>query len=141
MEDDQLGDDQKIDLSIPMIPEMELTATTVADSLGAFIGLDFDKTEEVKIAIIEVCINAFEHSDSDERRIDLSFQIEEKGITITINDGGPGFDIKEAKQKIAEKREKGLKRGWGLTVVEELMDEMEIISNETGTLISMTKYK
>ena len=28
-----------VDLSIPMLPDMELTATTVAESLGAFIGL------------------------------------------------------------------------------------------------------
>ena len=141
MSEEKLNDEQQVDLSIPMIPEMELTATTVADSVGAFMGLDIDKIEEVKIAVIEACINAFEHSQSDERRIDLTFQIEEKGITITINDGGSGFDIDEAKRKIAEKREKGLKRGWGLTLIEELMDEVSIVTNESGTLISMTKYK
>jgi len=141
MAEEELDDDQKVDLSIPMIPEMELTATTVADSLGAFMGLDIDKIEEIKIAVIEACINAFEHSQSDERRIDLTFQIEERGITITINDGGSGFDIKEAKRKIAEKREKGEKRGWGLTLIDELMDEASIVTNETGTLISMTKYR
>ena len=42
--------EKNVDLSIPMLPDMEITATAVAESLGVFIGLDQDKIEEVKIA-------------------------------------------------------------------------------------------
>ena len=136
-----MADDPNVDLTIPMLPDMELTATTVAESLGVFMGLNVDKIQEVKIALIEGCINAFEHSNSEDRRIDISFQINERGLTVGINDGGKGFDIEEAKKRIQERREKGLPRGWGLTLIEELMDETEIESTEKGTLITMTKYR
>ncbi len=136
-----MADDPNVDLTIPMLPDMELTATTVAESLGVFMGLDVDKIEEVKIALIEGCINAFEHSKSDDGRIDISFQINERGLTVAINDGGQGFDLEEARTRIRDKREKGLPRGWGLTLIEELMDEFEIDSTDKGTLITMTKYR
>ncbi len=133
--------EKNVDLSIPMLPDMEITATAVAESLGVFIGLDQDKIEEVKIALIEACINAFEHSKSLERRIDLNFQITDRGLRVLISDGGEGFNIAEAQARIAEKREKGLPRGWGLTLMGELMDEMDIDTSEGGTLITMIKYR
>ena len=130
-----------VDLSIPMLPDMELTATTVAESLGAFIGLEQTKIDEVKMALIEACINAFEHSRSRERRIDLSFKITDKAMTITIGDGGDGFDMDEALRRIEDKRDKGEKRGWGLTIITELMDEVDIDSGASGTLVKMSKYR
>ena len=136
-----MAEDSNVDLSIPMLPDMELTAITVAESLGVFIGLDTNKIDEVKMALIEACINAFEHSKSPERRIDLNFQITDRGMTISINDGGDGFDLDEAKERIAEKRNKGQKRGWGLTLMSELMDEVEVDTSSSGTLVTMTKYR
>ena len=64
--------DNNVSLSIPMIPDMEVIATAVAESIGSFMGLAENKVDEVKIAIVEACINAFEHSKSEERRIDVS---------------------------------------------------------------------
>ncbi|MEE3233100.1 MAG: ATP-binding protein, partial [Candidatus Latescibacterota bacterium] len=128
--------DNNVDLSIPMQPDMEVIATSVAESMGVFMGLEEDKVDEVKIAIVEACINAFEHSKSEERRIDVSFSIDDSGLTININDGGSGFDMDEAMAKIAEKRSEGIgDRGWGLTLIYELMDEVSIASTPKGTLV------
>ena len=134
--------DSNVDLSIPMQPDMEIIATTVAESMGVFMGLEENKVDEVKIAIVEACINAFEHSKSEERRIDVSFSIDDSALTININDGGSGFDMDEAMAKIAEKRNEGIgDRGWGLTLIYELMDEVSIASTPNGTLVKMLKYK
>ena len=134
--------DTNVDLSIPMQPDMEVIATSVAESIGTFMGIDHDKVDEIKIAIVEACINAFEHSKSEERRIDVSFSIDEAGLMISINDGGAGFDMDEAMAKIAEKRSEGIgDRGWGLTLIHELMDEVSIASLPTGTLVKMLKYR
>ncbi len=43
--------------------------------------------------------------------------------------------------RIAEKRNKGQKRGWGLTLMSELMDEVEVDTSTIGTLVTMTKYR
>jgi serine/threonine-protein kinase RsbW len=137
----KMTDKPNVDLTIPMMPDMELTAITVAESLGVFIGLDTEKIDEVKMALIEACINAFEHSKSSERRINLNFQISDRGMVISISDGGQGFDLQEALERIEEKRNKGEKRGWGLTLMSELMDEVEVDSSKEGTLVKMTKYR
>jgi anti-sigma regulatory factor (Ser/Thr protein kinase) len=61
---------------------------------------------------------------------------------ISINDGGAGFDMDEAMAKIAEKRNQGIgDRGWGLTLIYELMDEVTIASTSGGTLVKMLKYR
>jgi class 3 adenylate cyclase/PAS domain-containing protein len=54
----------RIGLTLPMIPDMELIATQAAAAVGAFAGLAQEKIEEVKVALIESCINAFEHSQT-----------------------------------------------------------------------------
>ena len=134
--------DNNVDLSIPMQPDMEVIATSVSESMGVFMGLEENKVDEVKIAIVEACINAFEHSKSEERRIDVSFSIDDSALTININDGGSGFDMDEAMAKIAEKRSEGIgDRGWGLTLIYELMDEVSIASTPKGTLVKMLKYR
>ncbi len=134
--------DNNVSLSIPMIPDMEVIATAVAESIGSFMGLAENKVDEVKIAIVEACINAFEHSKSEERRIDVSFSIDDAGLMISINDGGSGFDMDKAMAKIAEKRSEGIgNRGWGLTLIHELMDEVSIATTSSGTLVKMLKYR
>jgi len=42
-----------VDLSIPMLPDMELAATNTAEAVASFAGLSEEKTEEVKLALIE----------------------------------------------------------------------------------------
>jgi anti-sigma regulatory factor (Ser/Thr protein kinase) len=56
----------EIRLIIPMIPEMELTASTTAEAVAGFMKLDADTVDEIKLAIIEACINAIEHSSSED---------------------------------------------------------------------------
>ncbi len=134
--------DTNVDLSIPMQPDMEVIATSVAESIGTFIGLDHNKVDEIKIAVVEACINAFEHSKSADQRISVSFSMDEKGLMISINDGGDGFDMDDAMAKIAEKRSEGIgDRGWGLTLIHELMDEVSIASTDNGTLVKILKYR
>ena len=134
--------DTNVDLSIPMQPDMEVIATSVAESIGTFIGIDHNKVDEIKIAVVEACINAFEHSKSADQRISVSFSMDEKGLMISINDGGEGFDMDDAMAKIAEKRSEGIgDRGWGLTLIHELMDEVSIASTDNGTLVKMLKYR
>ncbi|MBT4501718.1 MAG: ATP-binding protein [Gemmatimonadetes bacterium] len=131
-----------VDLIIPMIPEMELTATKTAEAVGEFMKLDQDKIEEIKMALIEACINAFEHSKSEDGRVGISFDIGTEELTIQITDRGKGFDMGQAREKLEKRRESGeSRRGWGLTIMQELMDDVKVESGETGTCITMTKRR
>lgn len=131
-----------VELIIPMIPEMELTASKTAEALGQFMKLDHDSIDEIKLALIEACINAFEHSDSDDGNVSITFEISDEALTIQISDAGHGFDVSHARQKLQERRDAGTQtRGWGLQIMEELMDEVRIESGESGTIITIVKRR
>lgn len=130
-----------VDLKIPIIPEMELTATQTAEAVARFMKLDADKIEEIKLALIEACINAFEHSKSQDGRISINFEIGEDQLTIHISDRGQGFDLKRVQEELKKRHERGGHRGWGLTIMKELMDEVRIESTEQGTTITMVKRR
>ena len=131
-----------IDLTIPMLPEMELAATKTAEAVGEFMGLSEDKLDEVKLALIEACINAFEHSQSKEQRVAIHFALGDDALTIQISDTGQGFDPDQARKKVEQRRASGeSKRGWGLKLMNELMDKVDIRSDENGTAITMVKHR
>lgn len=130
-----------VDLKIPILPEMELTATQTAEAVAKFMKLEADKIEEIKMALIEACINAFEHSKSQEGRVSINFEIGEERLTIRISDQGQGFDLSKVQEKLRQRRERGEHRGWGLAIMKELMDEVRVESTEQGTTVVMVKRR
>ena len=131
-----------VDLIIPMIPEMELTASQTAGAVAEFMKLDPETVDEIRIALIEACINAFEHSQSQDGRVSINFDVGDRGLTIQITDRGQGFDLTHVQEKLNKRREEGERhRGWGLRIMRELMDEVEIDSDEHGTTITMVKRR
>ena len=60
---------------IPVAPEMEIVATAQAAALGEYIGMSRDKIDEVKLALVEACINAFEHAHTRDERLHLTFRL------------------------------------------------------------------
>ena len=131
----------RVDLVIPMASEMELVATQTAAAVGDFAGLDKEKIEEIKVALIESCINAFEHSRSKDGRLKIDFDIGDTDLTVVISDRGGGFDVSANERKRKQKRSKDQRRGWGLTLIHELMDDVDINSDQNGTTVTMVKRR
>ena len=52
----------KVELTIPIIPDMELAATKTSEVVARHMGLNEDQAAEISMALIEATINAFEHS-------------------------------------------------------------------------------
>ncbi len=129
-----------VDLIIPMIPDMELTASKTAEAVGEFMELDKDKIDEIKLALIEACINAIEHSKSEDRRVSINFEIGEEELTLYISDRGKGFDLVKVHEELG-RGARADRRGWGLKIMEELMDRVEVNSDESGTMITMIKRR
>jgi len=133
---------KEIILTVPMVSGMELAISKTVESLEKFVSLNRDQIDETKHAIIEACINSFEHSNSQDNRICLTFNINIKKLTIKIADHGSGFDPSLVEDpKIEEKLfKKTRKRGWGLKLIKHLMDEVTIQSDKNGTIVTMIKY-
>ena len=85
-----------VELTLPVLPDMELAATKTAEVVTKHMGLDEEKSAEISMALIEACINAFEHSQSD-KQIEIHFKIKEDLLEIQVTDKGKGFDKSKVK--------------------------------------------
>ena len=132
----------KVELSIPIIPDMELAATQTSEVVAKHMGLSQEQSDEIKMALIEACINAFEHSETKED-IYIHFIISDENLTIKVIDRGVGFDASSIELPNIDQKLKPdeRKRGWGLMLIKELMDKVDYESDNTGTTLTMTKNK
>ena len=132
----------KVELTLPIIPDLELAATKTAEVVAKHMNLDDEKSAEIGMALIEATINAFEHSGSDSENVEIHFVIQGDTLVIKVTDKGKGFDPSKVKiPNIEEKLRSDKKRGWGLKLIQELMDTVEFESTPEGTTVSMTKKK
>jgi serine/threonine-protein kinase RsbW len=134
----------QVEMTIPMLPELELVAAMAADQIAQNLSFERKAVDEIRLAVIEACINAFEHSESPDRRVYMNFVCEEDKLLIMVRDFGKGFDpVCVREPDIREKLKSLHRRGWGLMLIRKLMDEVDFVdvSPETGTLLCMTKYR
>ena len=131
-----------VELKLPIIENMELVATQTAEVVSKHMQLDNEKTSEISMALIEACINAFEHSET-KSEVFIHFIISDESLTIKVIDKGKGFDsskisIPKIDNKLGSDEKK---RGWGIMLIKELMDSVNYESNEEGTTLTMIKNK
>ena len=132
----------KVELTIPILQDMELAATNTAEVVAKHMGLSEEKTSEISMALIEATINAFEHSESKLSNVEIHFIIQGDTLIIKVSDRGKGFDKSTVEiPNIEKKLSSDYKRGWGLQLIQELMDTVEFESTNDGTTVTMTKKK
>ena len=118
-----------VELKLPILKNMELVATQTAEVVSKHMDLSEEKSAEISMALIEACINAFEHSKTEEGQVEINFTIEDNTLVIKVTDQGVGFDENTVKiPKIEQKIKSDHKRGWGLQLIKELMDTVEFLS-------------
>ena len=126
---------------MPAIPDIELTATKASEIVAKHMELSEEQSAEINMALIEACLNAFEHSKTKDE-IYVEFIVDKESLTIKVMDKGVGFDASKVKiPKIEKKLKSKRKRGWGLKLINELMDSVEWESSEKGTIVTMKKMK
>ena len=136
-----MSKDPVVELKLPIIPDIELSATKTAEVISKHMNLSEEKSAEISMALIESCINAFEHSKTKE--IFIHFIVEPDKLTVKVIDKGVGFDKSKVEIPNIENKLNSdeRKRGWGLQLVSELMDSVEYNSDESGTTVTMTKKR
>lgn len=137
---------REVSLALPMVADMEIAATKTVSSLAEFMQMSPDKVDEVRLAVVEACINAFEHSHARDGMVHLTFAVlgdqEPERLQITVRDSGRGFNPAAIEEpSMADKLKSERKRGWGLKIIEGLMDEVTIISGGNGTSVVMSKAR
>jgi len=135
--------EQEIELTVPMIQDIETVIMNTSSSIAKFSDFTQDEIEEMNQALIEACINAVEHSKSEDRKLYIKFIVTKEQITVIFRDNGKGFDISSVEENpdIKNKLKSSYKRGWGIKLIKTLMDQVEIETSSTGTILKMTKLK
>lgn len=133
---------KEVVLIIPVFPDMELAAAQTASILAELMDFEENSIDEIRLALIETCINAFEHSHSGDKKVYIQFLMKTDEIELRITDHGVGFNLDQVIVPNIENALKGKrKRGWGLEIIQNLMDDVKIDSGEEGTTITMIKRK
>ena len=139
---------REVRLILPMASDMELVASQTASAIANWMVMGAERVGEVEMAVVEACINAFEHSHAEERKVDITFRVFGNGdperLEIRVHDRGVGFEPGAVVDPQGSGRKVvggGRKRGWGLRIIQGLMDDVRILSGSEGTTVVMTKTR
>jgi serine/threonine-protein kinase RsbW len=138
---------KEVELALPMVSGMEIEASNAATAIADSIRMNPDRIDEVRLALVEACINALEYSHASDGEVYLTFQVlgktEPEKLRIIVHDNGDGFSPDDVEEpKIEDKiKSPDRKRGWGLKIIQGLMDEVEIHSGADGTTVVMSKMR
>ncbi len=127
--------------------DSELEASEYLEGFAKKCGFLPETIDEMRLAFIEALINAKEHAPKGlpdtTQEIYAAFTAGQDTLTIEVRDFGTGFDPGTIeKPDIKKKLKSSYKRGWGLMLMEKLMDGCEVSSfPPSGTLIKMVKKR
>ncbi len=127
------------EMVIPMSTDTELIAAHTVEQIARRINFTQEAINQIKLALVEACINAAEHSLSPDRKIYQRFRVEDDKLVVTVASRGvvPG---NLAGQNGGVNGNGKSRRGWGLKLIQTLMDEVEFERVDDGTQLRMTKY-
>jgi serine/threonine-protein kinase RsbW len=128
----------EFEMSIPMVSETELVAARAVEQLAESMNFAHGEIGKIKMALVEACINAFEHSGLPEGKVKILFSVLGESLTVRVENRGRRF----TPRRIAATGGSGemRKRGWGLNLIRELMDEVEFEPKDDGVSLVMVKH-
>jgi serine/threonine-protein kinase RsbW len=135
-----MDDDRKIELHIPSVPGYEKVAMEAAASVARQMGFSDDRIEDLKTAVAEACINAMEHGNKLDASIQVgvTLTVKESELQIDVADRGKGIGDVEAPEIEKKIEGEGKTRGWGMFLIRNLMNEVQIESgHEGGNVVRM----
>ncbi len=141
----ETGRTDEYEMVIPMGSDTELIAAHAVEQIARRVNFRPEAINQIKTALIEACINVAEHSLSPDRKIYQRFRLENDKLVITVASRGvvpanPGGQNGEQAGVKDEKENAQSRRGWGLKLIQTLMDEVEFERVDDGTQLRMTKY-
>lgn len=137
-----MSDAKRIRLVLVPLPHAELVAAQSVEEVGSWLGFSRDTLDEVKLAVVEACLNALEYGGGEVEVELVAHANGDPTIEVSIVDGGPGFDPTGVEAPhLEEKLRTPRKRGWGLELMRRLMDRVEIHSEPGRTRVHMVRSR
>lgn len=134
-----------IEMRLPAKPEYVGVVRLSVSGIANRMGFSYEEIEDLKVAISEAMTNATTHAyDADEDgEVTIGFGVYPDRLEVMVADRGGSFDLEEVKKdigpyRINEKIEDLREGGFGLFLIDALMDKVEI-NNNYGVIVLMTK--
>ena len=134
-----MGRTHRLRLVLPRAPHAELLAGAAVEELGLRAGFPRDTLEEVKLAVVEACLNALEYGNGE---VAVEIAAYDDRMEARVIDHGPGFDPQQVERpNLDAKLHATRKRGWGLELMRRLMDRVEVESQPGTTTVHMVRRR
>ncbi len=128
-------------LVLPMVSETELVAARALEQAAERVDFPDEEIGKIRMALIEACINSFEHGGSKDGKIYITFTLDKEKLTIIVEDKGVSFDPDKVPvpdpNKVAASAQR---RGWGIELIKNLMDQVVFEDVPVGTRLKMIKH-
>jgi anti-sigma regulatory factor (Ser/Thr protein kinase) len=126
---------------LPSEPGNERRAFALVTESVQELGLPDDQLEKLKTAVAEATMNAIEHGNHNDPRIPVGItaSVENQDLVVRITDEG-GSDIlshRESPDLEAKLEGRQNPRGWGLFLIESMVDEMDVTSDGTTRTVEL----
>lgn len=135
-----------IEMKVPAKAEYVGVTRLSISGIANRMGFSYEDIEDLKVAISEAITNAVTHAyyKEEEGEVTIGFGVYPNRLEIMVADHGGSFNLNEVKGKIGpykqtESVETLREGGFGLFLIEALMDKVEI-NNNSGVIVLMTKY-
>ncbi len=133
-----------VDISIPSNHVFERIARDGAGLVARYLGFSDERTQDVQLAVSEAVTNAIEHGNKEDAnvKVGVRFLVLKDKLAIQVIDQGEGLPadrINAAKPSIESKLAQGEEspRGLGIYLIQQLVDAVELQTNESGTSFTM----
>ena len=135
------GEKISFGLVLPMVSETELVAARALEQVAERVDFPDEEIGKIRMALIEACINSFEHSGSKDGKIYITFTLDKEKLSIVVEDKGVSFDPSRVPVPDREKIMAAPgRRGWGIELIKNLMDQVTFEDVPVGTKLRMIKY-
>jgi len=128
-------------LELPAQPEFVGVARSVVAAVASVLdGIDDDRLEDLRVAVSEACTNAVEahRRDAVDDRVVVRCTATDDHLEVSIEDRSDGLDPAKVEPPAASDALSGAaERGWGLQLIEALVDEVTFRETDGGTAVDL----
>ena len=134
--------ESKFELHVPSTPGSEKLAMDFAADIARRMNFPADRVEDLKTAVAEACLNAMEHGNKLDAstRVGVRLTVAKDRLQVAVQDRGSGIG-RVATPDLESRMEGRVEpRGWGIYLIENLVDEVTFESTAEGSVVKMLIY-
>ncbi|TFJ92052.1 anti-sigma B factor RsbW [Lentibacillus salicampi] len=135
-----------IEMKVPARAEYVGVVRLSVSGIASRQGFAYEAIEDLKVAVSEAITNVIDHAYYEEGdcEVTIGFGVHDDRLEVMVADHGVSFDLSEIRggigpQQASESVENLREGGFGLFLIDALMDKVEI-NNNYGVIVLMTKY-